>query len=127
MAARVSRIIGSFASHDALVHPPHRYPGSSSFGGVSTGAGGAACYGLVVASRKNGKEHVVAYWEFSSKFSQEACDFLADRYASQGEKAEADCIRLGMPVDHESHVALVVLTEFLAHQSTPPSSSDTRP
>jgi hypothetical protein len=53
-------------------------------------------------------------WEFSGKFDQRAADYLADRYERQGYKATADAVRLGMPSDHEDHVVLVAITEFLS-------------
>jgi hypothetical protein len=53
-------------------------------------------------------------WEFSGKFDQRAADYLADRYERQGYKATADAVRLGMPSDHEDHVVLVAVTEFLS-------------
>lgn len=46
-------------------------------------------------------------------FHPKANAFVAARYREQGEEASADCIELGMPIDHDSHVAMMILSEFI--------------
>jgi hypothetical protein len=48
---------------------------------------------------------------FRSEFDWRACELLARQYERDDKDADAGCIRLGMPVDHASHIALTVLSQ----------------
>lgn len=57
---------------------------------------------------------------WNSSHDPRACALLADEYErAGGHQEEADCIRLGMPVDHASHVALLAIATALASDPPP--------
>ena len=62
---------------------------------------------------KKPSKHREATWQFNEIYDKFACKFLADRYRKQGLAEEAECVEHGISVDHDCHVALVILTEFL--------------
>lgn len=47
------------------------------------------------------------------EFHPLACEYLALQYEHDDKREEAACIRLGMPVDHASHIALLAATRAL--------------